>query len=211
MTSIPIRSPIFRDRLPPARPGMRIGLFGGTFDPPHPGHRAVSVAAMRRLKLDQVWWVVSPQNPLKQRRPTALGSRLAAAAAAAAHPRIAVTGVEDALGLIYTVDLLRFMRRRLPGVRLVWLMGADNLASFHRWRGWREIAAILPVAVLDRPDVPAPLAAPAARALASARIRARDAAALAAMPPPAWVFLYGPRLAISSTGLRSKRAHQRRS
>ena len=140
-------------RLPPVRPGMRIGLFGGSFDPPHDGHRAVSLEALKRLGLDQVWWLVSPQNPLKPHAPADLGRRIAAARALANHPRIKVTGIEASLGTTYTADTLRKLQERLPGVRLVWMMGADNLASFHRWRDWQGIAADVPIAVFNRPGL----------------------------------------------------------
>src|SRR5690606_23858692 len=134
-------------------PGLRIGLFGGSFDPPHAGHRAVSVEALKRLRLDQVWWLVSPQNPLKPHAPDGLAARIATARSLAADPRIRVTGIEVALGTTYTADTLRQLRARLPGVKLVWMMGADNLATFHRWRDWRGIAASVPMAIFNRPGL----------------------------------------------------------
>ncbi len=193
-------------RLPPVRPGMRIGLFGGSFDPPHDGHRAVSLEALKRLGLDQVWWLVSPQNPLKPHAPADLGRRIAAARRLANHPRIKVTGVEAGLGTTYTADTLRKLKERLPGVRLVWMMGADNLASFHRWRDWQGIAADVPIAVFNRPgQALRALSSPAARTLAKARLREGDAHRIGGIPPPAWVFLSSPHVPLSSSELRAKR------
>jgi nicotinate-nucleotide adenylyltransferase len=186
---------------------MRIGLFGGSFDPAHAGHREVSLVALRALRLDQVWWLVSPHNPLKPHAPSNdLTRRIAAARAIARHPRIRVTGIEATLGTTYTAETLARLKPRLFGVDLVWMMGADNLATFHRWRAWRTIAARVPIAVFNRPEnALVALAAPAARALGAARIDPTDAARLAEMQPPAWVFLPSPHIAISSTALRARR------
>ena len=191
-------------RLPAFRPGMRVGLLGGSFDPPHAGHLAVSLVALRALALDQVWWLVSPQNPLKRSAPSSdLARRVEAARALARHPRIRVTGVEAALGTTYTADTLRKLLPRLPGVDLVWMMGADNLARFHHWRDWPAIAATIPLAVFNRPGSALPaLASPAARALPRYRIPERAAASLAGKPAPAWVFLSKPHVPLSSTELR---------
>ena len=192
--------------LPPHATGQRIGLYGGSFDPPHAGHRHVSLLALRRLRLDRIWWMVTPGNPLKDR--SALPStdeRVAAADAVARHPRISVTGFECELGTRYTVDTLAYLVRRCPGVRFVWIMGADNLAGFHRWRGWETIAATMPCAVIDRPGwtLRATSSRAAAR-LAPHRCRESDAASLAETQAPAWVFLHGPRSFLSSTALRRR-------
>jgi nicotinate-nucleotide adenylyltransferase len=186
---------------------MRIGLFGGSFDPPHTGHRQVSLAALSLLRLDQVWWLVSPHNPLKPNAPSEdLARRVAAARACAAHPRIKVTAVEAALGTTYTAETLRRLASRLGGVDLVWMMGADNLRQFHRWRAWRSIAASAPIAVFNRPgEALAALSAPAAVALRQARMPSREAGFLAGNPPPAWVFLPTPHVPLSSTELRARR------
>src|SRR5204863_138816 len=137
--------------LPPHAPGLRVGLFGGTFDPPHAAHRAASLLVLRRTGLDRIWWLVTPGNPLKDTRGLApLRDRIAAARRLARHPRIEVSGVEAAIGARYTLDTLRYLVARCPGVRFVWIMGADNLRSFHRWHGWRRIAALVPIAVVDR-------------------------------------------------------------
>lgn len=194
-------------RLPPFAPGMAIGLFGGSFDPPHAGHVEVSLEALRALRLDRVWWLVSPQNPLKPNAPSSdLARRIAAARALIRSPRIAVTGIEAALGTNYTAETLRRLLPRLPGVDCVWMMGADNLAGFHRWRDWEAIAASLPMAIFNRPGAAmAALASPAAHALARFRLDPADAGRLARTPPPAWVFLPSPTVAISSTELRARR------
>ncbi|WP_298957783.1 nicotinate-nucleotide adenylyltransferase [uncultured Methylobacterium sp.] len=195
-------------RLPPAAPGLRIGLYGGSFNPAHAGHLHVSRLALRRLALDRVWWLVSPGNPLKDRRELAsLGERMAGARALAADdPRIAVTGFEAEIGARYTRQSLAWLRRHRPSLRFVWIMGADSLASFHRWQGWREIAATMPLAVIDRPGYTlTATASRAAQALRTHRLDEADAGGLAAAPPPAWVFLHGPRSDLSSTALRKRR------
>ncbi|MDJ1157552.1 nicotinate-nucleotide adenylyltransferase [Chelatococcus sp. SYSU_G07232] len=191
--------------LPRHAPGMRIGLFGGSFNPPHAGHRLASLVALRRLGLDRVWWIVTPGNPLKDNaRLPALAARMAAARATAAHPRIDVTGFEASIGTRYTYDTIAYLRRRCPEVRFVWIMGADNLAGFHRWQRWREIAALVPIAVVDRPGATVKAArAKAAQALGTRRLREAEARLLSAARLPAWVFLHGPRSPLSSTALRA--------
>ena len=131
--------------------GMRIGLFGGTFNPPHEAHLAACLLAMKRLGLDRVWWLVTPGNPLKDTRGLPpLNERIRAINAFARHPRIHVTGFEAVIGSHHTFKTISFLRRRCPGVHFVWIMGADNLRSFHRWQKWRGIAALVPIAVVDR-------------------------------------------------------------
>ncbi|WP_292612565.1 nicotinate-nucleotide adenylyltransferase [Nitrobacter sp. 62-13] len=185
--------------------GMRIGLFGGSFNPPHAAHRAASLYALKRLKLDRVWWLVSPANPLKNPRALYdLTERAAAARATATDPRIDVSCLEAVIGTRYTVDTITYLRRRCANVRFVWIMGADNLAQFHRWENWRRIAAEVPIAVIDRPPQSfRALAAPAAQALAMWRLPEARAAQLATHRPPAWVFLTGMKSSLSSTGLRN--------
>jgi nicotinate-nucleotide adenylyltransferase len=191
--------------LPPSAAGMRIGLYGGSFNPAHLGHRHVTLTALRRLGLDRVWWLVSPGNPLKSRRALPpVEVRCAQARRIAAHPRIAVTGVEAALGVRFTVQTLRFLTRRCPGVHFVWIMGADSLGTFHRWKGFAEIARLMPIAVIDRPGwTMTPLSARAARRLADARVTEAAAPTLALRAPPAWIFLHGPRSPLSSTEIRN--------
>lgn len=191
--------------IPLHMPGMRIGLLGGSFNPPHAAHRAISLFALKRLQLDRVWWLVTPGNPLKDASALRdLDARQAAARAVAADARIDVTAVESALRTRYTFDTLRALHLRCRGVRFVWIMGADNLAQFHRWQNWRGIAEIMPIAVIDRPPLGGrALGAPAAQALARYRLPERDAVRLADLAPPAWTFLSGMKLDVSSTGLRN--------
>ena len=191
--------------LPLAGAGQRIGLLGGSFNPAHDGHLHVSRMARARLGLDQVWWLVSPQNPLKSRRDVApLADRLSGARRAARSGIIRVTALEAAVGARYTVETVRFLTGRFRATRFVWLMGADNLAIFDRWKCWRDIAGLVPLAVIDRPGAGlAAVASPAARALARARIDEADARRLARARPPAWVLLHGPLSALSSTAIRT--------
>jgi nicotinate-nucleotide adenylyltransferase len=193
--------------LPPHPPGLRIGLYGGSFNPPHAGHLHVTLLALKRLGLDRVWWIVTPGNPLKELAGLApLSERMVAARALAQHPRIAVTGFEAAIGARYTLDTLEYVAARAGSARLVWIMGADNLAQFSRWRGWRRIAELMPFAVVDRPGwTLRATRSKAALALARFRIDETDAPVLADLAPPAWVFLHGPRSALSSTVLRQQR------
>lgn len=183
---------------------LRIGLLGGSFDPPHAGHLTISLFALKRLRLDQVWWLISPRNPLKAAPSLALSERRTLALTLARHPRIVPLALEAASGTAFTVDTLRWLQRRAGKCRFVWLMGADNLGAFHRWRRWRQIAAMLPIAVFERPGAGHPaLASPVAQYLRHRRIPERDAATLAARPAPAWTFLHGRRVALSSTQLRA--------
>ena len=194
--------------LPPHAPGMRIGLFGGTFDPPHEAHLGASLLAMKRLQLDRMWWLVTPGNPLKDTRGLQpLAKRMAAARALANHPRIDVTGLEAVINTRYTYDTLEYLVRRCPGTRFVWVMGADNLRSFYHWQNWRGIAGLMPMAVVDR--MGSSLYATSGRApqaLARYRLPERKATGLAEHQPPAWVYLHGLKSPLSSTALRAKRA-----
>jgi nicotinate-nucleotide adenylyltransferase len=185
--------------------GMRIGLLGGSFNPPHAAHRAISLFALKRLRLDRVWWLLSPGNPLKDTGGLRdLNARADAAKRVADDPRIDVSCLEAVIGTRYTVDTIMHLRRRVSGARLVWIMGADNLAQFHRWKDWRRIAAEVPIAVIDRPPQSfRALAAPAAQALARYRLPENEAASLPDQRAPAWVFLTGMKLKMSSTGLRN--------
>ncbi len=188
----------------PAR-GQRIGLLGGSFNPAHAGHRHVSLEALRRLRLDAVWWLVSPQNPLKRTDGMApLAERLARARQVAAHPRILASDLESLLGTRYTADTLRTLRRRLPGRRFVWLMGADNLVQIDRWESWTEIFHTLPVAVLARPTYSLRASsAKAAQRFRRRRLPEARADRLAAARPPAWAFLHIRLSALSATEIRN--------
>ena len=191
-------------KVPMAAPNMRIGLLGGSFNPPHAAHRHISLAALKRLGLDQVWWLVSPGNPLKEAGKTPdLEARIAAAHAVARHPKIVVTGFEGARRSAYAVDTVRLLKRRYPSVDFVWLMGADNLVNFHRWRDWEKIFGLVPIAVLDRPGYRLKArASRAAQRFAFAALDETDARGLAGMEPPAWTLISLPLSSLSSTRLR---------
>ncbi len=198
-------------RLPAHYPGQRIGLFGGSFDPPHAAHLAACLLAMKRLALDRVWWLVTPGNPLKDTMELApLQARVAAARALARHPRIDVTGIEAEIGVRYSYDTVRYLVAHCPGVHFVWIMGADNLQTFHHWQKWRGIAELVPIAVVDRlgPSLRA-TGSVMAQALRRRRIPESEAASLLGRRPPAWVLLHGLKSALSSTALREARRSQR--
>ena len=199
-------SPSVASEMPLYSNGMRIGLLGGSFNPPHVAHRAISLFAIKRLKLDRVWWLVTPGNPLKDDGALHdLDERAEAARRMANDPRIDVSCLESVIGTRYTVETVSFLRRRASGLRFVWIMGADNLAQFHRWQNWRRIASEVPIAVIDRPPQSfRALAAPAAQALARYRLPENQAGRLADQRAPAWVFLTGMKLSLSSTGLRNQ-------
>jgi nicotinate-nucleotide adenylyltransferase len=183
---------------------MRVGLYGGSFNPAHSGHLHVAQTALARLGLDRVIWLVSPQNPLKSRRETAaLAHRLAETRRLAQGPRMVVSDIEARWSSRYTIDTLRRLQKRYPGVHFVWIMGADSLAGLHRWRSWQEILRRLPVAVVDRPGMglQARLSI-AAQRFSAARRPERAARMLADLAPPAWVFLTAPHDPSSSTALR---------
>lgn len=192
-------------RSPIAMPGMTIGLLGGSFDPPHEGHLHISEVALRRVGLGSVWWLVSPGNPLKVRGPAEIGRRMAACKELIdGRAGIEPTDIEARLGTRYTADTLRALQRLYPGVRFVWLMGADNLVEFHRWHQWTQIFGTVPIAVFARPghQVKAGLSIAAAR-YAEARLDARRATALPFRSAPCWTLLSHPMRKQSSTALRA--------
>ncbi len=190
---------------PKARAGMRIGLLGGSFDPPHRGHVHITREAMKRFGLDRVWWLVSPGNPLKAEGPASLERRMAAARAVMDHPRVEITDIEARLGTRYTAATLSALLPRYPGVRFVWLMGADNLAGFHHWDRWDWIMRQVPVGVIARPgERTAARHAPAAARFERSRLRGAEARRLPGATPPAWCFLNIPMVKMSSTELRSR-------
>ena len=188
----------------PVSPGLRIGLLGGSFNPPHAGHLHVSQVALDHLGLDYVWWLVSPQNPLKPVAGMApLDERVVQARALAHHPRIRVSALESELGTQFTIDTLHALKRRFPSVRFVWLMGSDNLKDFQRWRRWQDIAALVPIVVVVRPgSTLAPLYAKVAQRLA--RARRSDWRHIADAPPPALAVIDAPRSEMSSTAIRER-------
>ncbi|WP_035024692.1 nicotinate-nucleotide adenylyltransferase [Gemmobacter nectariphilus] len=194
-----------RADLPKARAGMVIGLLGGSFDPAHQGHVDITLAALRRFGLDRVWWMVSPGNPLKARGPASMARRLDQARQIMQHPKVSITGVEAVLGTRYTADTLAALRRLYPGVRFVWLMGSDNLASFHRWEDWRRIADTVPIGVLARPG--SRLGArfsPAARYMERHRLSSEDSRLLGQAGAPVWCMVDLPLNPASSTEIRAQ-------
>ncbi len=172
-----------RRDLPLAYAGMRIGLFGGSFDPAHEGHAHVAETALKRLDLDRVWWLVSPQNPLKPKS-SAFSRRMASARRHARGAKMVVTDIERRLDCAYTYQTLRALKRLYPGVGFFLVMGADNLANFRKWRNWREVAGSVPVVIVSRPG-------------AGVRERLRA--------PPGWIFLNARHHPQSSTDLRARR------
>jgi nicotinate-nucleotide adenylyltransferase len=190
--------------MPHVERGMAVGLFGGSFNPPHEGHALVAETALRRLGLDRLWWMVTPGNPLKSARGLLpLAERLDLSKRIAPDPRIEVTAFEAGLRTRYTADTLAAVKKRNPGIRFVWIMGADNLRDFHRWQRWRQIALTFPIAVVDRPGATLSfLSAVLPKFFDHARVDEADAKSLARLPAPAWTFLHGPRSALSSTLLR---------
>jgi nicotinate-nucleotide adenylyltransferase len=180
---------------------MKVGLFGGSFNPAHAGHAHVAQTALSCLGLDLVVWLVAAGNPLKG-RPGRTSER-AASAASRARGAMVVSDAERRLGTRYTIDTVRRLKARFPRVRFVWIMGADSLADLHLWRGWRELMAEIPVAVVARPgDSLRALTSPAARRFAHARLPRTAGRRLARTKPPAWIYLTGPWNYASSTALR---------
>jgi nicotinate-nucleotide adenylyltransferase len=165
---------------PLAFAGMKIGLFGGSFDPAHEGHRHAAETAKARLGLDQVWWMLTPQNPLKPQS-SALNKRMDSAQRIARGYHAIVTDIESRLGTKFTYQTLRILKRLYPGVHFTLIVGADNLSNFKRWKNWREVARAVPIAVVARPG---------------GRVRNRL--------PPGWVFLHARHDLHSSTALRGR-------
>ena len=211
----PIRLSVVPAEAPEAprrRRARRVGLFGGSFNPAHDGHLHISQIALKALNLDELWWLVSPQNPLKPRADMApFEARVADARRISQDRRIKVSGLEAELGLGFTADTVRYLKRRYPGTRFVWLMGADNLPGFTRWRRWAEIYKALPVAVFDR----APYASQVHAAVPSIRfarhqLPERQSRRLADLTPPVWSFLHSRLHAASATAIRvAQRAAKR--
>ena len=200
----PLRIPGITD-IPPSASGMRIGLFGGSFNPMHEGHLLVMEETLRRLELDALWVLVTPGNPLKDNHALpSLETRVRAARAMIDHPRIRVTGFEAAKGFAYSWQTVDFLTSALPDRRFVWIMGADSLADFHRWQRWQKIATTFPIAVIDRPgSTLAYLSSKTARTFDYARVDEEDAGVLWQKRAPAWTFIHGPRSTLSSTAIRA--------
>lgn len=190
---------------PVAGRGQRIGLLGGSFDPSHAGHVHITHEALKRFALDRVWWLVSPGNPLKDRGPAPLARRMAAARAAMTHPRVEVTDIEARIGTRFTAETLAHLRALYPGVRFVWLMGADNLAQFHRWDHWEAIMRSVPVGVIARPGLrTGARVSKAAMRFRANRVPAAASQTLALRTPPAWCFVNIPMVDISSSDIRAR-------
>ncbi|WP_253783145.1 nicotinate-nucleotide adenylyltransferase [Gluconobacter japonicus] len=183
---------------------MRVGLLGGSFNPAHIGHLQVAQRALRALKLDQVWLMVSPGNPLKPRKGMgAFRARLASAQRLADGRRICATDIEARLKQRYTVKTVALLKQRFPNVQFVWLMGADGLAQFSRWKNWRVLARMIPIAILPRPGSVTPaLHGAAASVLRRNRRPSREAPILGRRKGSAWTFLSAPQNDISATALR---------
>lgn len=191
--------------LPQAVPGLRVGLLGGSFDPAHEGHARITREALKRFRLDRIWWLVSPGNPLKSEGPAPMARRIDEARRIMRHPRVAVTDIEARIGTRYTAETLARLIDLYPGVHFVWLMGADNLAGFHRWDNWHWIMDHVPVGIIARPGqgLSARMSKAAAR-YAGARLPASAAERLAVAPTPAWCFVNVPMTAVSSSAIRAR-------
>ena len=193
-----------RHDIPYAAPGQVIGLLGGSFDPAHAGHAHITREALKRFGLDQVWWLVSPGNPLKSHGPAPMDQRLEQARAVMQHPRVKVTGIEERLGTRYTAATLRALQTIYPKQRFVWLMGADNLAQFHLWQDWQDIVHSVPMGILARPGqrISARMSR-AATLYAPYRIPGRFSQKLALARAPAWCFVNVPMMDVSSSAIRA--------
>ncbi|MEM7290418.1 MAG: nicotinate-nucleotide adenylyltransferase [Pseudomonadota bacterium] len=194
-------------RMPYVEKGMTIGLFGGSFNPPHEGHLLVSEIALRRLGLQQLWWMVTPGNPLKDISALpSLAQRIQWSEDINNDGRVKITAFEAAYKVRYTAETLAIIRRRNPGVKFIWIMGADNLANFHKWQDWQKIAQTFPIAVIDRPgSTLSYLSSMMAKTFDYARIDETDGHTLGSLKPPAWTFIHGPRSPHSSTAIRDRR------
>lgn len=191
-----------RTTLPGPARGLAIGLMGGSFNPAHEGHLHVAETALKRLRLNAVWWIVARGNPLKSDHGS-YADRIASARGIANRQKMYVSDIEVELGLTYSADTIATLQAALPSARFVWIMGADNLKTFHKWKDWEAIAARLPMAFIARPGARISKAAPFARKFSHARLRECDGPALARMAAPAWVYLRARESAASSTALRA--------
>jgi len=191
--------------MPLATKGLRIGLLGGSFDPPHSGHMHISKWAIKEFSLDRIWWLVSPGNPLKKDAPADLDRRLTACNKLVNHPKVIVTDLERVFNTRYTAQTLTSLKSQYRGVRFVWLMGADNLAEFHKWDRWQDIMHMLPVGVMARPNQQlAANCSPAARIFRESRLSAQSSNALPFKEAPSWSLLTGPMDDESSSKIRAK-------
>ncbi|KRB62908.1 nicotinate-nicotinamide nucleotide adenylyltransferase [Rhizobium sp. Root708] len=192
-------------RMPHTERGMVVGLFGGSFNPPHAGHALVAEIAIKRLGLDQLWWIVTPGNPLKDRRNLLpLAERIALSERLAPYPSIKITAFERDFATSFTANTLARVKARNPHVHFIWIMGADSLKTFHHWQRWQDIVNTFPIAVIDRPGSTLSfLSSKMARTFDFARIDEDDSRALWKRQAPAWTFIHGPRSGLSSTEIRA--------
>jgi nicotinate-nucleotide adenylyltransferase len=190
---------------PIAKVGQVVGLLGGSFNPAHDGHVHITKTALKRFGLDRVWWLVSPGNPLKSEGPAPMADRMAQAARVMDHPKVEVTDIECRLGTRFTAQTIAGLQSRYPGVRFIWLMGADNLAQFHRWQDWQWIMESVPVGVVARPsDRGSARLSKAATIYRGAMLPARASSSLANGPAPRWCFINLPMSDQSSTIIRQQ-------
>lgn len=190
---------------PIAKGGQVVGLLGGSFNPAHDGHVHITKTALKRFGLDRIWWLVSPGNPLKPQGPAPMVDRLAQAARVMGHPKVEITDIECRLGTRFTAQTIAALQIRYPGVRFVWLMGADNLAQFHRWQDWQWIIENVPVGVIARPgDRVSARLSKAAKVYRGAMLPARASVTLANGPAPRWCFINLPMSDQSSTAIREQ-------
>lgn len=193
-----------RFKFPYARAGQVVGLLGGSFDPPHEGHTHITREAIKRFDLDQVWWLVSPGNPLKHHGPAPMEQRLTAARRMIAHPKVKITDLESHLGSPYTAETVQHLRRLYPRVHFVWIMGADNLAQFHRWQNWQTIIDTLPIAVIARAGQRlGARRSVAARTYRQFRLKGRKARLLGKASAPVWAYQNVPLVNQSSSDIRA--------
>ena len=187
-------------------PAPCVGLLGGSFDPPHKGHLHISLYAIRKFGLDAVWWLVSPGNPLKNTPSLDMSERIRLARNVTSHPRIFVSDLEHRTGLKYSIDTIRFLKRRHSGCRFLWLMGSDNLHGFHHWKGWQEFVSLVNIGVMERVGYRMKARnSVSARYLARYRIEQDHAGCLIDMAPPAWTLVNIPMDSTNSTQLRGDR------
>jgi nicotinate-nucleotide adenylyltransferase len=196
---------LLHTHLPPFSRGQRIGLYGGSFNPAHSGHYAVALEALKSARLDWIWWLVSPQNPLKDPSLTEdFSERLAITRSIASHPRFIVTDIEKTIGSRMSAETLENLKPLFRQARFIWIMGADSLAGLHHWRHWRQLPKTLPLLVIDRPGWTfRALSSPAAGVLRPSRLKENEAHLLPELKPPAWVFLTLPLRKESSTAIRN--------
>ncbi|MFT5630576.1 MAG: nicotinate-nucleotide adenylyltransferase [Gammaproteobacteria bacterium] len=190
---------------PIAKSGQVVGLLGGSFNPAHDGHVHITKTALKRFGLDRVWWLVSPGNPLKPKGPAPMADRMAQATRVMDHPKVEITDIECRLGTRFTAQTIAGLQNRYPGVRFVWLMGADNLAQFHRWQDWQWIMESVPVGVIARPgDRVSARLSKAATIYRGAMLPARASSSLASGRAPRWCFINLPMSDQSSTAIRQR-------